>query len=435
MKMSQTISLLSQKQFTTFVLGYPIQKLHAVKADDVTAELVDFSHAVSGGYLGSFGADLTTVPDLLRMRSPETYVLQYYTDFLPENFYGNQATLKIAGYEVADLPYKNTPAVELFVGHVPENELIAGEGVQINVDLSNYGKMINAVEMNYRNNDGIFQSIPLQHQRSASTENALKYTLDLPESVLGDKNFSYFFSLHTPYSLVSRDRVFTIPVNSYDDGIILKAQLVNKKEVLWSWDGPTVAKGKSFEVWSGDTLLTTTSDKHYTIPLTECNRYQIIQVKVIFQDRTKSDPSRPYEYYADADSDKFITEKEGVTLMINCLEEKEIDTYTKIAANTKDFSASKNLTLERAGLYLSKIIAEDIWQKIEKQNGYYELLYYIMIFINREEYRQYGLEGVDIPPSLVYKLITKVNHTENINAAYSSALNELGNRLRSTLSI
>ena len=436
MKMAQAISAVSSANATTFVLGHPIRKLHAVRANDLTAELTDFSHAVPGGYFGGFGADLTSMADLLQMQSMNTYVLQYYSTLSDSQFMGNQATLRIDGYDSHSFSYEHQPLKELAIGHTPENELVMGEVVTMDVDLAHYGKMINAVELNYMDKNGIFEILPLTHQRIDSNETILRYSGELPEDVLGDKSISYYITVHTPYtSLGEGGGLITVPVNAYDDGIILKATLVNDSEVLWTWEGPTVAKGKSFEVWAGDTLLTTTKDKHYTIPLTECNRYQIIQVKVIFPNGEKSYPSRPYEYYADADEDGPITEKDGVTLMVNCIEEKEIDTYTKIAANTDGFSASKNLTLDRAGIYLSKVIAEDIWRKLESRNGYYELLYYIMIFINREEYTSYGAEGVAIPASLVHKLIAKANHAADINSAYDKALDELSNRLRGTISL
>jgi len=418
-----------------FVLGHPLKKIHAVRAGHESAEFIDFSHSVPGGYIGGFGADLTSMVDLLKMQSEQHFVLQYYSIQPTSSYAGSSALLRIDGFDVHTLVHKNLPATSLAVNHLPANELVLGENVDIDVDLGNYGKMINAVELNYENKSGIFETINLFHKRSASTEETLRYTGQVPNEVMNDENFSYYISVHTPYSSIGAGSgLVTVPVNAYDDGIILKATLVNNEEVLWTWEGPTVAKGRSFEVWSGDTLLTTTSKKNHTIPLTNCNHYQIVQVKVIFADGTKSYPSRPYEYYAKTGIDGPITEKDGVQLMIECIEEKENDSYSSIA-NTNGFSANSNLNLERAGIYMARIIAKNIWEKIEDQADYFELLYYIMIFIDREEYTAHGIEGTAINESLVHKLISRVNNTENINQAYDDALEELSNRLRSTLSL
>lgn len=434
-KMNSATSAVKDGNCLAFVLGHPLKKMHAVGANIQVPEIRDFSHAVEGGYLGGFGADLTSMVDLLKMQSDNDFVLQYYSTHLTGNFVGSQATLKIDDTDYT-FTYTNSPSNLVNPKHLPANELVLGEDVLIDVDLENDGKMINAVEINYKNKEGVFQIVTLFHQRSESTQEYLRYSGQIPAEVMNDENFSYYISVQTPYNSVGAGSgLATVPINAYDDGITLKPTLVNNSEVLWTWEGPTVAKGKSFEVWSGDTLIATTSQKHYTIPLTDCNRYQIIQVVVVFSDGTKSYPSRPYEYYAETGEDGVITEKDGVMLMIECIEEKEIDTYTKIVANTPGFDANANLNLERAGIYLSKIIAEDIWNKIEDQTGYYELLYYIMIFIDRDEYQTHGVDNVVINESLIHKLITKVNNTDDINAAYDAALEELSNRLRSTLSM
>ncbi len=435
-KMKQAISAVTNNDYLTFVLGYPLRKVHAVVANNKEAELSDFSHAVPGGYLGGFGTDLTSMVDLLKMQSENDFVLQYYSVHSTGNFVGSQAILRIDGSDAHNFTYITSPTGEIAISHLPENELVLGEDVLIDVDLGNYGKMVNAVELNYENKDGIFETATLLHQRNDSTEEYLRYSVQVPAEVMNDENFAYFISVQTPYgSTGAGSGLVTVPVNAYDDGIILKATLVNNSEVLWTWEGTTVAKGKSFEVWSGDTLLATTSEEHHTIQLTSCNRYQVVQVVVVYANGTKSYPSRPYEYYAEAVADGPISEKNGVMLMIECIEEKEIDTYTKIVANTSGFNASADLTLERAGIYLAKIIAEDIWKKIENQEGYFELLYYIMIFIDRDEYMTHGVGDAVINESLVHKLITKVNNTEDINEIYDKALEELTNRLRSTLSM
>ncbi len=442
MKMTQVLKTLSEhSNALVFVVGNPIRKIHAIRADNQAAELVDFAHRIPGGYLGGFGADLSSMLDLVKMQSDNAYILQYYSNLKASEFNGAQASLKIYENEAGILTYDNTPGTVL-MDHLPENEIVVGDTSPIELDLKYSGNMVDVIQFGYKNEADEFKSVPFVHLRKEATEEMHKYSLLIPDEALWDDNITYYISGETPYNTIEA-HAYTIPVNTYN-GIILTPQTIFNGEklnsVLWRWTVPSDMHVKEYQVWMGDKLIATTKDKFYEIPVgeNECDRYQVVQVKVEMPDHSLSS-SKPYEYFADPNNDSLITERDSVLLMIGCIQEKEIDTYTKIAGNTPGFSAQSNLTLERAGIYLSKIIAEDIWRKIEGFNGdshgIYSLLHYVMIFINRNEYIEYSSGEIPVKESIVYKLITKVNHVDDINKHYDDALNEIGNRLRGMLSM
>ena len=67
--------------------------------------------------------------------------------------------------------------------------------------------------------------LPLLHQRSESTQEYLRYSGQISADVMNDENFSYYISVQTPYSSVGAGGgLVTVPVNAYDDGIILKSK-------------------------------------------------------------------------------------------------------------------------------------------------------------------------------------------------------------------
>ncbi len=437
-KMREAISSTRQNNDLIFVLGHPLQQIHRVRADAPTAELSDFAHNVPGGYLGGFGTDLTSWVDLLFMQSPENFVLQYYTNQPPSGITGSQAKLFIDGGLVQEFTYQAEPATELVLHHIPENELAVGDSIPLTVEIENKGKAINAVELNYKNKEGNFIPLPLMHERHSPKTDSLNYNLNLPETVFSDEYFTYYLSVHTPYtSSGSETGAVTLPVNIYDDGILLEAKLSgDKKAVLWSWTGPTVEKGKTFEIWAGDVLLTTADQRNYTIPLEECNRYQILQVQVIFPDGTKSHPSRPFEFFAEGSGSSVpFQEKQALELFLRCLTQKRIDTYSQFAATTPDFIPTQPLNLEKAALYFTKLTHTNLWEKLKIGSGYYELMLYIMKFLNKEQYLKYGIEGSPVENILIYKLITKANFTTNLENTFNRGFSELSTRVRGNISL
>lgn len=444
---STAISKVDGSDNLAFVLGHPLRKIHAVRADDEKAPLEDLSHRLKGGYLGGFGADLTSLVDLLKMQSENDYVMQYYSIQSPGSFVGSQATIRIDGSSTQNITYKNSPVpASVSFDHLPENELIVGEVPPIEVDVAHHGNMVNAVELKYKNEAGDLKAIPLTHKRSDDVEGANKYFVDIPTDALWKDPITYYISAETPYKSIA-EHGFTLPVNSYN-GIELTAQdsfdgSGKIIEIIWTWTVPADMKAKEYEVWLGDDYQETTDLKEASIPIgadgKECDRYQVVQIKVTMPDGTIS-KSKPVSHFADADDDGPMTEWNGLSLMDNCLEEKKTS-ITKIRANTFGFDPVAKLTLERAGLYLAKFVSEGVWdwQEITSEGIIKEksfpMIHYIMRFINREEYLQYGIGGGPIKESLVYKLIGEANHTDNINEAYANALKELSKRITGALSL
>jgi len=430
------IQALSDKNYLTFVAGFPFVSLHGIRSEEPLADFFDFSHNVAGGYLGSFGSDFSALVDLLEMQSPDDFVLQYFSTYPPSTFVGSSAELLIDDFSAATLRYQSAPSGKIVIDHIPENEIALGDSIPFEVNLINEDQMVNAVEVTFRNRQNLFETRMLAHNRQNSDADKLSYVGQIPSEDVSADKFTYYVSVHTPYTVTGAEgSIINVPVNIYDDEIILRPTLVNGTEVLWTWEGATVSRGKKFELWNGDKLITTTDKKNHSVPLDNCNRFQIMHVKVIFSDGSSSYPSRPVEYYADADDAvTTLTEKEGVGLMIECIETKQIDTFTKLIASTPQYEASRTLMLRNAELFMSKIIDDDIWRKIEAEAGYYDMLYYIMRFTDKEEYIQYGLNEEALTRSVVYKLITRVNQTADVNAAFDAGLKELASRLRGSLS-
>lgn len=434
-KMKQAIAAVSQYSDLTFVMGAPLQQIHGVRPEGSISEFSDFSHRIRGGYLGGLGTNLSQLGELLIKQSADHFLFQYYTDYPPTMVHGAQVKWYIDGGQVADLTYQAEPATELFIHHLPENELALGDQTLLSVDLENKGKAIDAVELIYKNAQGDFSSTGFIPKRSESKDKRLNYLRKLTDDLLTKDYFTYYIKVHTPYTTTGNEtNAVTIPVNRYDDGIILSASLSqDKKSVEWSWSGPTVDKGKAFEVWVGDQLLTTTTDRAYSIALNDCNRYQILQVKVIFVDETKSNPSRPTEFFADDQKNSSITERDGLTLMLGCLKEKRFETYSEFLASTSSFSPNQSMTLEKAGLYFSKLTHENLWENVEIGHGYFELIYYITKFLNKEQYIHHAVEHQPLQKSIIYKWITLANFTNDLKAKFDAGLSELSSRIRGNL--
>ena len=219
-------------------------------------------------------------------------------------------------------------------------------------------------------------------------------------------------------------------INEYSNSntISLKHSL-SSNSVTWSWEGAAVDEGSRYELWSGEKILTTTDKKSFTIPLTECNQYQIVKLKVVFPDGSKSDFSDTSEFYAGSTGNNTITGKDAVELMLQCLDDKEIGTYEEFKANNSGFIATANLNFENAGAYLAKIIGGEVGDKADYSMGYYGLLYYIMEFITEDEYEAYAVDDTAINESIIHKLIAKINHEKDFSTTYDDAFNELANRI------
>ncbi len=434
--LKKAIADVTQNNELTFILGHPLRSIHGIGVSDPVTVLADFSHAIPGGYLGGFGSDLTSLIDMILSQNENEFGLQYYTSYLPGEFEGAPAQFLLEGHSIHQFNYENEIQNEIIIHHVPENEIILDDSISLEIELENKEKTINGVEVEFKNADNEQASVSLVRQVNPNVSGRLKYEGKIPEHMLSADYFTYRIKVHTPYRSIGGEGVTaSLPIHLYDDGIVLTAELIDDENVLWTWSGSTVDEGKSFEVWMGDELLETTSQKSYIIPLNDCNHYQIMQIKVIFEDNAKSNPSRPYEFYADLVGGGTLTEKDGVELMFNCIEDPIVADYAQFTSSTPEFNPDQNLDFEPALFYFSKLIHSDVWHTVELDSGYYGVLYYIMNFINKDQYVEYDLESTELNRSLIYKLITRVNHTEDIDSLFERALDELSARLRGNLSL
>ncbi len=436
-KMQAAIKAVNTQSDLSFVMGHPFQKIHQPRVDDPSILIADFAHSIRGGYLGGFATDLSSLGDLLLKQSEDHFVFQYYTRQHPGEFSKTPVTLAIDNQPVYQFSYQKPINSQLEIEHLPENEFNNDNLEDFSLSIKNHQKAINVSLLNYLNQDGIFESIPLLHQRADSTDDLLKFATNLKDSLLEQNSFSYYISAHTPYSTNQPETgLITLPVHIYDDGIILDAQLKDEQTVKWTWSGPTVKKGISFELWSGDKLLTTTTEKNYDVTLNDCNRYQIMQVVVIFEDQSKSHRSRPHEFYVDKnESETSITETEAAQLMLKCLEEKDIQNESMLKSLFPNFSAQSPVKLEKAAQYLTYIITPSLGQNLQKESDYFQALYYIMNFLDKEEFIHHGLEKIPLNKELIYKLITKKNYVENFETTFQEAVKELSKRIRGNLTL
>ena len=88
--------------------------------------------------------------------------------------------------------------------------------------------------------------------------------------------------LHSPYFVSNpADNRYLVPVLEYDKGIRLTPTTVNGDTVLWRWEGETVDMGTQYQLWGGDTMIVETTGRTHEIPATECNRYQVVKLRVL----------------------------------------------------------------------------------------------------------------------------------------------------------
>jgi len=408
-----------------FIMGHPLSQVHAPKANHPSAEMVDISHQIPGGYLGGFGGDLTSLIPLLLNQSKSHYLLQYYSQLPPGSYSGTSAKWYVQGALSHVQTYQNQPKPDLTIHHLPENEWVASQDEPLTLLVEPKGKMINHVELYFKNKEDQLQMSPLKHKYSPQEKNQSTYSVQVEENDLPFDYLSYYFKVHTPYSHEgSETGMISLPIVMYDDGIQLEAEKIDENTVQWRWHGPTVEKGDKFELWVGDSLLSTTTKTSYTMPIDDCNWYQILQVKVVFPDASISNPSRPHEFYAGEKVENSVSKKEGVTLLKKCLNERLIN------QEIRPSTSSDALTLEQAGLSFLTMTLPHLIQSIDPGVGHYESIHYIARFLNKEQYQKYGIEKKSMTKAMLYKWVTLANHQNDLENTFTRAINELSNRIR-----
>jgi len=284
-KMQAAIKAVNTQADLTFIMGHPFQKIHQPRTEKPSVVLADFSHSIKGGYLGGIASDLSSLGDLLIKQSDDHFVFQYYSEKRPHEFLNTPVKLSIDRQAAYQFNYKTPISNKLEINHIPDNEINIDNLNDFTIQVKNHQKAVNVSLINYLNEEGLFDGLPMTHQRAESTKEQLKFSTDLKEELLKKDMLSYYISIHTSYSSEDFETgLISLPIRIYDDGILLEAKKMGEESVEWTWSGPTVEKGVNFELWSGDDLITTTSEKSFINSLNKCNRYQIFQVVVIFED-------------------------------------------------------------------------------------------------------------------------------------------------------
>ena len=426
----EVVTKLAENNFTTFVVGYPIKQVFSQNSENES-----IARASSGGYLGSFGSDLTVIYDLLKKRDSNSFVFQYYSNQLPSS--AGSAELYILDYLSKGFSYPIIEETEPQFIHATANEALVGKPLPIRIEVNPFGKLVNVLDMYYFDENSKLQNIALGHERKESTDETLIYTGEIPANGFPSEEgeyVRYYVTVNTPYDVIGSDEDYiSIPIFAYDDGITLIPTIVNDEKVIWRWEGETVDMGDEYELWAGDTLIKNTKEKSWTIPVTECSRYQVVKLKVHVkagEDHPKaggwSNFSRPGEVFVGEDTE--ITEKEGIGLMIECLDEKQTSSFSSFVSGESNYSSNRKLYLEKTLYYFTGVVNPSLKDQIRFER--FRLLYYLMNFIGHSEYTDYPLSSNYIPRSILYKVITNTNQKGNLGNAFSKAVEELARRMR-----
>jgi len=448
--LQETIEKLTDNDFITFVVGAPIKQLYNLADNPRNASL---SRSIAGGYIGSFGTDLTIIYDLLQKRSSNKFILQYYSSLPLSEASGGSAQLYIDNNLVKTINYSDVDSTEPVLTHDTAHEALLGDPFPVRIEISPYSKLVNVVEMFYLNVEGGIKNQVLMHKRDESTDDLLIFEGVIPADDYPEDYLRYYVSAHTAYHTIGSEAdTVSIKVLAYDTGIFLQSQIINDEEILWTWYGETVDQGVEYELWEGDNLVKNTTERSWSIPITECKKYQAVKVRVLLEDDAmKNDAPHPYAgtwslFSSPIDNDPFdgegcerfageestITEQEGIEKMIECLDDKTVTSLSSFVQNEPNYEASKNLYLEKMFYYFTRVIDTSVGKDVEF--GRYRLLYYLMNFINYNEYSTYSTSSDDILNSIVYKAITNANQTNDITQAFEIAIQELIIRMRGSLS-
>lgn len=437
------IKLLTADNFITFVAGAPFRSLEAFRSDNT--EEASLSHSMAGGYLGSYSTDLTRLVDLLKNRDTGHFALYYTSGLMPAEASGASVDLFVGGFLAGHLSYPAISAATPTYSYLTTPTVMLGDPVPIRIEVSPQGKMVAEAELTYQDQNSAFQTRLLKFDRASSAAEKLVYEGEIPKGDYPPDNLNYFVKLYTPFDLVGTGNdMKQVGIESVDDGIIIKPQLVNNKEVLWSWSGKTVDMGSEYEIWSGDKKLNNGSlvVRSYSIPITECDRYQIVKVRVKLRagvDHPRAGDwslfSRPGEYYypdpgVTQDS---VTEAFGVQKLVECLSKSVYESPAAFIAAEKTYKPSANLTLNKALYDLTAILQPSLKDTVRYDR--YSLLYLFMNVISQSDYDTYNPDTKNIPASILYKVITGANQLSDFQTVFKSSLDELAVRLRGNTSI
>lgn len=434
------VKSLSNNGYKAFVVGYPLQQLYSLKPDNIALEDRSIFTDTYGGYLGVFGTDLTVIHKLLKKSYEGNYVFQYYSNQSPGS--ASYAQIYIDDNQVDNINYPSISTSSPSSIVSTESEVTIGTELPVSIEIDSQGKLVNVVEMEYING-GELQTQILKHNRAESTDEKLIYSgliedVAIMENDGADGEYTgqfvkFWTTIHTPYDVIStKSDTVDIPIFAYDDGINLHYQLHPDNKIKWYWDGPSVDEGKMFQLWGGGELLGETSDKSLVVSYEKCSSYQVVKLRVSnITNPTEEDWglfSKSGEVFLGEDSS--ITEKEGIEIIIECLNEdkREAISIGSFVQNESKYSASSDLDLDRMLYYFTAIAGEKYKEETEKKEGRFGLLYYVMNFINQEEYDKYDYTPT-VPRSILYKVITGINQVSDFDKRFEVGTYELFIRL------
>ncbi len=423
---ADAIKRLVEKDFMTFVVGYPIKQMVAHRTNNT--EDGSLAHSLPGGYYGSFSSDLTGIYDLLSGRVSNKYILRYFSNLSPKDATFVAGELQIDDYSVAHFDYSLTNNTQARIEHTPR-VVLSGEPYNLEIRVYNESKLINVVEMAYPSSDGNIKTIVMEHKKNSDSDDYLVYDAVINSDDIVSDNFIYYFILHTPYRMINfYSDIYVTPVFEYESGITLVPQLINDKEVLWRWSGETVDKGKKYQLYMGDKMITETADRFYTIPLGDCDLYQIVKVRVLLKDGVDHPRagewslfSLPFEYYAGPDGT--VSEKRGIEEMFKCLNNKEDISFNDFVSSEDDYSAESKLSMNKMLEYITGVSDDSLRSRMKRSR--YSMLYYFMHFIDSKEIRTYKKVYDKIPYSILYKVITNINQSDDFVLAYNKAKDDV----------
>ncbi len=430
------VKSLSDNGYTAFVVGHPLQQLYPLKPNNILTEDHSIFIDSYGGYLGAFGTDLTVIHDLFQKSYEGNYVFQYYSNQSPSS--ASFAQIYVDDHQIDNINYPSISSASPSAVVDTEDEVTLGNDLPISIEINQQGKLVNIVEMGFLNG-GELQTQILKHNRAESTDDKLVYTglikdisIKTEEGMDGDYTgqfVKFWTTIHTPYDMVSTEGSPTdIPIFAYDDGINLHYQLHPDSKIKWYWDGPSVDEGKTFQLWGGGELLGETNEKQLIVSYDKCSSYQVVKLRVSkVTNPTEEDwglYSKPGEVFLGEEGS--VNEKEGIEIMIECLDDdkREAASIGSFVQSEPEYSASSNLDLDRMLYYFTGVISSEYKDETEYKTGRFGLLYYVMNFINKEQYDEYDNSST-VPRSMLFKVITNINQVSDLDKRFKIGLFEL----------
>lgn len=424
---SDTVNQLVNSNFIIFVSGAPFKALHALKTEQV--EDVSLSHAMAGGYLGSLATDLPIIHQLLKLRWAGRGVLMYYSN-LPKDQTG-PVDLYLQGELVGGFSYLalNRSGSGYFT-HLNVDAIEWGEPVSIAFKIHPIYQLIGLVEFYYLNSENEVERLFAEPKLLLGDEDERYYQVELDAYDHPEEYFRYNVIAHTPFGPIgSMSDLVSLPVALYDEGIILQSTLLNDS-ILWQWSGPTVDQGTSYEIWVGDEKIDEILAQQLEIPVTDCFRYQVVQVRVKINGEW-SHFSAPGEAYLGPQGQ--ITEQEGIERMLECVDDTPLNSANQVVQGVDFYKPNNPLYLEKTLYYLTRVAHPETADNLEL--GRYRLLYFVLGWITEAQHDDYDSAIDKIPQSLLYKGITQVNHIQDLEADMAWGMHELLIRLQGHPSI